>query len=118
MSGLSRAPSAPAPQHPALGRQSLNSDVARLVTVANDTPAPVQLLWVNYEGAPTPAKLGLGAPEAPAHTESGAVRVPPGLPILRNLCRARGGLFVVKATCSLQMHTSQFFSSFWFTLSW
>lgn len=50
--GLSRGSSPPAPPQPALACQSLNSDVARLVTVANDTPAPVQLLWVNYEGAP------------------------------------------------------------------
>ena len=57
VSGMSRAGSGPPPPSgPALARTSLNSDVARLVTVANDTPAPVQLLWVNYEGARPPRK--------------------------------------------------------------
>ena len=56
VSGMSRAGSGPPPSGPALARTSLNSDVARLVTVANDTPAPVQLLWVNYEGARPPTK--------------------------------------------------------------
>ena len=40
VSGMSRAGSGPPPSGPALARTSLNSDVARLVTVANDTPAP------------------------------------------------------------------------------
>ena len=38
--------------HHGLARTSLNSDVARPVTVVNETVAPVQLYWVNYEGAP------------------------------------------------------------------
>ena len=37
--------------HHGLARTSLNSDVARPVTVVNETVAPVQLYWVNYEGA-------------------------------------------------------------------
>ena len=35
-----------------LARTSLNSDVARPVTVVNETAAPVELYWVNYDGAP------------------------------------------------------------------
>ncbi|KAK9825387.1 hypothetical protein WJX81_007968 [Elliptochloris bilobata] len=35
-----------------LARTSLNSDVARPVTVVNETLAPVQLFWVNYDGEP------------------------------------------------------------------
>ena len=37
--------------HHGLARTSLNSDVARPVTVVNETVAPVQVYWVNYEGA-------------------------------------------------------------------
>lgn len=43
--------------HHGLARTSLNSDVARPVTVVNETIAPVQLYWVNYEGA-LPAHFG------------------------------------------------------------
>lgn len=43
--------------HHGLARTSLNSDVARPVTVVNETVAPVQLYWVNYEGAPPARSL-------------------------------------------------------------